>query len=82
MNIFKKYDRIHSPYSTIIALGGIVLLGLFLTFLLHGMWPVGIGFILGGFSSILLKAAAEVSDREMWQRVKKVFATKHDDEPD
>ena len=78
MNILKKYDRIPSPYSTIIALGFVAILGLFFIY-----WSretrslgIGIGIVLGGFISIAMKAAAEASDREAWQRVRRLFGSK------
>jgi len=79
MNIFKKYDRIPAPYSTILALGLVALLGLFFIFWPHETRSLGIGIILGGILSIAFKAAAEVSDRETWRRVRTLFGGKHDD---
>lgn len=77
MNIFKKYDRIPSPYSTIIALGIVALVGLFFIFWSDDTRLLGVGVIMGGFFSIILKAGAEASDREMWQRVRRLFKGKH-----
>ena len=73
MNIFKKLDRIPPPYSTILSLASVSLLGLFLILWQYETRLLGIGIVVGGFSSILFKAGAEVSDRETWQRIRRFF---------
>ena len=78
MNIFKKYDRIPSPYSTILALSIVSLIGLFFIFWPYQTRLLGIGIFVGGFLSIVFKALAEVSDRETWQRVRALFGGKQD----
>jgi|GEM_PF-7123680 len=78
MNIFKKYDRIRAPYSTIISLTQVVLLGVFLIFWPHDTRLLGVGIILGGFLAMLLKTACEISDREAWARVRAFFGGKRD----
>ena len=79
MNFFKKYDRIRSPYSTILTLAFVSAVGLYFVFWPHETGLLGVGIIVGGFTAIALKAAAEVSDRETWQRVRSLFGGKHDD---
>jgi hypothetical protein len=73
MNILKKLDRIPPPYSTILALVIVSLLGLLLIFWQPEARLFGMGIVGGGFLCILLKAGAEVSDRETWQRVRRLF---------
>jgi hypothetical protein len=77
--MFKKLDRILAPYSTLLALGTVGMIGLFFIFCAHETRALGIGVILGGFLSIGFKAACEVSDRETWQRICTFFGRKHDD---
>jgi hypothetical protein len=73
MNIFKKWDRIPRPYSTILALVEVSLLGLFLIIWKDETRLLGFGIVAGGFLFIIFKAAAEVSDRETWQRIRRFF---------
>jgi len=74
MNIFKKLDRIPPPYSTILTLVVVSLLGLFFILWRYETRLFGLGIVAGGFLSILLKAGAEVSDRETWQRIRRFFS--------
>lgn len=77
MGIFKKFDRIPPPYSTFLALGAVTVLGLLL-FLSQGEAALfGLGCIAGGVFAIALKAAAEASDRQVWQRVRALFGGKN-----
>ncbi len=81
MGIFKKYDRIPPPYSTFLALGAVTVLGLFLVFSKGEAVSFGMGFIVGGVFAIALKAVAEASDRQAWQRVRALFRGKDSDDP-
>jgi hypothetical protein len=79
MNFFRKHDRIRSPYSTILALVSVSALGLYFVVWSHETGLLGVGVIVGGFAAIVMKAAAEASDRETWQRLRSFFGGNHDD---
>ncbi len=81
MSIFKKLDRIPPPYSTIVALVVVSLVGLFFILWWDKTRLLGCGIVAGGFLSIFFKATSEASDREMWQTLRKLFGGKeHKDE--
>ncbi len=74
MNIFRKLDRIPPPYSTVLALAIPSLLGLVVVFLHDGeLRLLGIGIITGAFFAIILKKAAEVSDRAVLSSILGMF---------
>jgi len=77
MNIFRKLDRIPPPYSTVLSLAICSLLGLVLVFLPDGeLRSLGIGIIAGAFFAIILKKAAEVSDRAVLSSILGMFRGK------
>ena len=69
MNVFRKWDSVPPPYSTIMALAFVGLLGVAVMVVRQGeLLLLGVGIIVGGFTAIALKKAAEVSDRAVLGR--------------
>ena len=73
MNILRNLDRIPAPYSTILSLVAVSSLGMLLVLWQDETRLLGFGVAAGGFLSIVFKAAAEVSDRETWHRIRRWF---------
>jgi len=63
MNALKKLDAIPAPYSTALAIGIPALFGGYLMVTGEGGSGLGFGIILGAVFAIVVKKAAEVSDR-------------------
>ena len=82
MNVLRKLDRIRSPYSTVVALLVVGLVGGYFVWRGAETRSLGIGMMVGGVLVIVLKAAAEVSDREVWRRVRMVFGGKTEESSD
>ena len=84
MNIFNKLDRIPPPYSTIFALVMVSLLGLALILWREETRLLGLGFVAGGFLSIIFKAATEASagesGDEQWQGFRKLLGGKEEED--
>jgi hypothetical protein len=76
MNFLKSLDVISPPYSTIASLAIVSCLGVSLIFWGEPLRVLGVGIIAGGYMSIALKAAAEASDHETWQRIQRLFGKK------
>jgi uncharacterized membrane protein YjjP (DUF1212 family) len=76
MNIFSKLDRIPEPWSTYLSLLTTLVFGLIFILLFKELTIFAIGFIIGGFLSIILKKAAESSDRDFFKKISNLFNVK------
>ncbi len=70
MKKLMKRDRIPPPYSSALAFGIVALGGLILEICFRSVGFLGLGIILGGGLALMLKSAAEASDREIWQHLR------------
>ena len=78
MDIFRKIDSISPPYSTLLALVVTTLAGLFLlVFNDSRMGLVGLGMIIGGALSLLLKKTSEISAKAFLQDVFRLLQRKN-----
>ncbi len=66
MHILKHLDKLHPPYSTLLSSTLCVLIGLSFTYSKPETGNLGYGIILGAISAIVLKKAAECSDKAVW----------------
>lgn len=78
-DFMKKYDRIPSPYSTYLAIIGVGIFGLLFIVIIPDFEQLGIGIIIGGLLSLILKIAAECSDREVLTNVLNYLGLRKDD---
>ena len=69
MKILRKLDTIHPPYSTLLSLTICVILGLCLKHFRPEAGGLGQGIIMGAVFAIVIKKAAECSDRAVWRAV-------------
>ena len=78
MELLRKLDRISPPYSTTLAIVLTVVLGAFCVLWSQELTLFGVGVMVGGFVSIVLKKALEVSDREVWLRIRGFLVSRPD----
>ena len=76
MKIFSKWDRIPEPWSTYLSLLTTLVFGLIFILLFKELTIFAIGFIIGGFLSIILKKAEESSDRDFFKKISNLFNVK------